>query len=199
MPQCSPPTAAALNVLSAGPRAESRGTTDDGPIGGRSTALRATIRERGTARFYIFALGLAFWAALTLTSVVLVVPPVATILPLLALAGTFEAVYGLHTGVERIGRYLLVFHDDRWEQAAGLFDRPAGAPRSDALFTATFLLAALANLVPLFSTTPIVQELVIVGAAHVAFGVRVLQARAAARRQRSVDAERFRQLRPEIH
>lgn len=161
-------------------------------------ALRATIRQRGTARVYVFALGLASWAALTLTSVILVVPPVTTIVPLLVLAGTFEAVFGLHTGVERIGRYLLVFHDDRWERAAGLFGQPAGAPRSDALLTAPFLLAALANLVPLLSTTPIVQELVIVIGAHAAFGVRVLRARTAARRQRSVDTERFRQLREEI-
>jgi len=161
-------------------------------------ALRATIRERGTARIYVFALGLASWAALTLTSVVLVVPPVTTIVPLLVLAGTFEAVYGLHVGVERIGRYLLVFHDDGWERAVGSFGQPAGAPRSDALFTAQFLLAALANLVPLLSTTPIVQELAVVGAAHAVFAARVFQARAAAGRQRAADAERFRQLREEI-
>jgi hypothetical protein len=123
---------------------------------------------------------------------------VTTIVPLLLLAGTFEAVYGLHVGVERIGRYLLAFHDDGWERAAGLFGQPAGAPRFDALFTAPFLLAALANLMPLLSTTPIVQEWALVGAAHGLFAARVLQARAAARRQRAADSERFKQLREEI-
>ncbi len=160
-------------------------------------ALRATIRERGTARIYIFALGLAVWAALALASVVLVVPPVATIIPLLALTATFEAVFGLHTAVERIGRYLLVFHDDRWEHVAGVFGHQPGAPQADPLFVVPFLVAALVNLVPLLSTTPIVQELVVVGLAHAVFCVRVLQARASARRQRALDTERFRQLRRE--
>ncbi|HEX7139573.1 MAG TPA: hypothetical protein VF219_17100 [Vicinamibacterales bacterium] len=161
-------------------------------------ALRATIRERGTARVYIFALGLVAWAALALASVVLVVPPVTTVIPVVVLAATFEAVYGLHTGVERIGRYLLVFHDDRWEQAAGVFGHRPRAPQADPLFAVPFLIAALVNLVPLLSTTPIVQELVIVGVAHGVFGARVLQARAAAGRQRALDTERFRQLRQEM-
>jgi hypothetical protein len=161
-------------------------------------ALRATIRERGTARVYILALGLAVWAALALAAVVLGIPPVATLIPLVVLAATFEGVYGLHVAVERIGRYLLVFHDDRWEQAAGVFGSPAGAPRVDPLFGTVFLLAALVNLVPLLATTPIVQELLIVGAAHAAFGARVLRARAAARRQRGVDTERFKQVRQEV-
>jgi hypothetical protein len=161
-------------------------------------ALRATIRERGTARVYTFALGLAVWGALTVTSAVLVVPPVTTVIPLMVLAATFEGVYSLHTGVERIGRYLLVFHEDRWEQAAGAFGSPAGAPRVDPLFSLVFLFAMLTNLEPLLSTTPIVQELTVVGAAHAVFGARVLQARAAAGRQRLLDTDRFRQLRQDI-
>jgi hypothetical protein len=161
-------------------------------------ALRATIRERGTARVYVFALGLAVWAALTLTSVLLVVPPITTLVPLLVLAVTFEAVYGLHVGVERIGRYLMVFHADRWELAAGQFGHRPGAPRVDALFAAPFLLAMAANLMPILATMPIVQELVVVAAAHAAFLARVLFARAAAGRQRSMDTERFQQIRKEI-
>jgi hypothetical protein len=161
-------------------------------------ALRATIRERGTARVYIFALGLAVWAALTVSAIALVVPPVTTVIPLLALEATFEGIYSLHTGAERIGRYLLVFHDDRWEQAVGAFGHRPGAPRVDPLFTVVFLLAMLTNLVPLLATTPIMQELVIVGAAHAVFGARVLQARAAAGRQRALDTERFRQLRQDV-
>ena len=51
---------------------------------------------------------------------------------------------------------------------------------------------------PLLVSTPIVQELVIVSAAHGVFVARVLQARAAALRQRSADTERFTQLREEI-
>jgi len=161
-------------------------------------ALRATILRRGTARVHIFALGIGIWAALALAAIVLAVPPVATLVPLIALAASFEAVYALHVGVERIGRYLLVFHDDQWEHVAGLFGRPAGAPRTDALFVVPFLLAAFANLIPLLLTAPVVQELIIVGVSHAAFVVRVLFARSAAARQRTIDTDRFKQLRQDL-
>ena len=76
------------------------------------------------------------------------------------LASVFEAVFALHVGVERIGRYIQVFHEtdrptagqaDRpsgWEHAAMAFGRPAGAATIDALFTVPFLLAALFNIAP---------------------------------------------------
>lgn len=155
------------------------------------TALRATIRERGTARVYVFAAGMAAWAGLTLTTLALTLSPVATLIPLLALAATFEAVLALHVGVERIGRYLLVFHDDAWERRAGAFGRPAGAIAVDPLFTAPFLVASVLTLVPVLATSPIVQELVVVFTALAVFIVRVLRARAAATRQREVDTARF--------
>jgi hypothetical protein len=160
-------------------------------------ALRATIRERGTARAWIFAIGLAIWASLALTAVALAMPPVFTLVPLIALAGAFEGVFALHTSVERIGRYLLVFHDDQWERAAGSFGRPKGSVALDPLFTIPFLSAGVANMMSLLLTTPIVQELVVVGAAHAAFVVRVLTARAIATRQRAIDTERFRAMRRE--
>src|SRR5438552_13761626 len=90
-------------------------------------ALRATIRERGTARVCLFVGGIAVWAALTVTIATLAAPPVATLVPLLMLAATVEAVYALHVGVERVGRYLDVFFDDEWEHAAGAFGRPKQA------------------------------------------------------------------------
>jgi len=158
-------------------------------------ALRATIRERGTARMWLFALGLAAWGATVTAILGLSLPPVATLVSLVVLAGTFEAVLALHVGVERIGRYLLVFHGDAWEQAAGAFGRPAGALAVDALFGTIFLASTVVNLLPLLTTTPIVQELVLVGGAHLAFVVRLVRARAAAARQRAVDTKRFEELR----
>src|SRR5881397_3911173 len=74
-------------------------------------ALRATIRERGTARVCIFAGGIAAWAAAAIAMAALASSPVATLLPLLVLAAMFEEVFALHVGVERIGRYLQVFHE----------------------------------------------------------------------------------------
>src|SRR4051812_38040687 len=70
------------------------------------TALRATIRERGTARVCIFAGGIVAWGAVATATAALASTPVSTLLPLVVLAAIFEAVFALHVGVERVGRYL---------------------------------------------------------------------------------------------
>ena len=158
------------------------------------TALRATIRERGTARVWIFVAGFIAWAALTVTAAALASTPVAVLLPLLVLAATFEAVLALHVGVERVGRYLQVFveaGDPGWEHAAMAFGRPSGAITADALFSVPFLLGAVFNFVPVLITNPIPAELVFVGGAHALFLLRLATARAAAGKQRAVDLERF--------
>jgi hypothetical protein len=180
-------------------------------------ALRATIRERGTARVYVFVGGVAAWAAATIATAALASSPIATLLPLLVLASVFEAVFALHVGVERVGRYIQVFHEgesdrpDRseapagpdatiasesggWEHAAMAFGRPAGAPAIDALFSVPFLLAALCNLAPAMLMNPVRSELIFVGGAHALFALRLVVARQAARKQRAIDLERFRQL-----
>jgi hypothetical protein len=154
-------------------------------------ALRATVRERGTARVWVFAAGLFGWAALATATAALTSPPVATLIPLVALASTFEAVFSLHAGVERIGRYLRAAHHDEWERVAAAFGRPAGAITVDPLFTVPFLFAAVVNLEPLLASRPTIEELVFVVGAHVLFALRITLARAAAARQRAVDAERF--------
>jgi hypothetical protein len=176
-------------------------------------ALRATIRERGTARVCVFAGGLAAWTAATIATAALASAPIATLLPLILLAAVFEAVFALHVGVERIGRYLQVFHETaqdeaparpglpvlpaipRWEHAAMAFGRPKGAASTDALFSAIFLLAALGNIAPALLLSPAPVELIFVGGAHALFVLRLLVARHAARTQRAIDLERFQQLR----
>ena len=75
------------------------------------SALRATIRERGTARVCVFAGGIVSWAASAIATAALAPAPGSTLLPLLVLASVFEAIFALHVGVERIGRYLQVFHE----------------------------------------------------------------------------------------
>ena len=159
--------------------------------------LRATIRERGTTRAWIFVAGIAAWAALSLATATLSAPPLGTLVPLLVLASAFEAVFALHVGVERIGRYLQVFHEADgfgWEHAAMGFGRPAGAAAPDALFVVPFVLGAALNLVPALLATPTREELIFVGGAHALFVARVVFARAAAKRQRPVDLARFREL-----
>jgi len=171
------------------------------------TALRATIRERGTARVYLFVGGITAWVAATIATAALASTPVATLLPLLLLASAFEAVFALHVGVERIGRYIQVFHEteraDRaggsdsalgWEHAAMAFGRPDGAPATDALFSVPFLLAAVCNVAPALLLNPVPTELTFVGGAHALFALRLLVARRSAGKQRAIDLERFRQL-----
>ncbi len=164
-------------------------------------ALRATIRERGTTRVCVFAGGIVAWAALAVATAALSSTPVATLLPLLVLGSVFEAVYALHVGVERVGRYLQVFHetDDAasWEQTAMAFGRPKGAASIDALFAMPFLLAAVFNVAPLLVADPTRAELVFVGGAHALFVLRLAVARHAAATQRAIDLERFGQLKRE--
>jgi hypothetical protein len=171
------------------------------------SALRATIRERGTARICIFVGGIAAWAAATIATAALASTPVASLLPLLVLASVFEAVFALHVGVERIGRYLQVFHEAHahpgapgsneaagWEHAAMAFGRPAGAATVDPLFTVPCLLAAVFNVAPALLLEPQRAELIFVGGAHALFVLRVVVARAAAGKQRAIDLARFQQL-----
>ena len=180
-------------------------------------ALRATIRERGTTRLWLFLAGLAAWAASTIATSALAALPVATLLPLLVLAAGFEAIFSLHTGVERIGRYVQVFfeeHDEpagssledltdvprvtrAWERVAMAYGRayPGGA---DPLFTAHFVLATCLNFVPVILAEPLRIELTIVGAVHLLFIARILTARHHAGRQRATDLERFQRIKQGI-
>jgi hypothetical protein len=179
-------------------------------------ALRATIRERGTARVCVFVAGMAAWTAATIATAALASTPVATLMPLLLLASVFEAVFALHIGVERIGRYIQLFYEadpeeassarsrppdllPAWEHTAMAFGRPRGAPAIDALFGAPFLLATLVNAAPALLLNPVPTELIFVGGAHALFALRLLVARMAAAKQRTIDLERFRQLKNDRH
>lgn len=163
-------------------------------------ALRETIRERSTARVWVALAGVAVWAALTVATAALVELPVATLLPLLVLALTFELVFGLHTGVERVGRYLQVFFESDaepgWEHVAMEYGRRFPGSGPDPLFAAHFWTAIVLNLVPAALATPAPIEWGVVGSLHAAVAVRIALARRQAARQRAVDLDRFRQLKP---
>jgi hypothetical protein len=155
------------------------------------SALRATIRERGTARVVVFSFGIAAWAALLFVMAAAVPVPAAVLVPLVVLVATFEAVFALHVGVERIGRYLQVFHSDTWEKTAMAYGRrfPGGGP--EPLFASVFVLAALVNLLAMVAVDPVPGEWIPLGLAHVAFALRIDRARRVAARQRAEDLERF--------
>lgn len=161
-------------------------------------ALRATIRQRGTTRVWVFIAGLTGWAGLTIATAALAALPVATLLPLLVLAAVFEAVLSLHVGVERIGRYVQVFFeegDPGWEHAAMAFGPTLHGGRTDPLFAWCFIAATVLNFIPAVLAEPVALEVGVVGTAHALFIVRVVLARRASARQRPTELDRFRQMR----
>jgi len=157
-------------------------------------ALRATISQRGSVRTCVFVAGLAIWSMVALAATFISIPLI-TVLPLLLLAGTFEAIFALHVGVERIGRYLQVFHQDRWEKTAMAFGAPLAGTGSDPLFIVFFGLATMCNFVPVLLAEPVRIELAMLGGVHALFIVRLVVARRVAGRQRAADLERFKNLR----
>jgi hypothetical protein len=154
--------------------------------------LRDTIRERGTTRVWVVLIGFSIWGGLVLATAATMPIPVATVLPLLILATAFEIVFALHTGVERVGRYIQVFFEDGfgWEHAA--MKLPASG--IDPLFANHFRIGAILNFVPAAFARPVPAEWVFVAAIHVLFILRVALARRRASRQRAIDLEHFEQL-----
>lgn len=160
-------------------------------------ALRETIRQRGSVRVCVFASGLAAWALVSLAATFVAIPLV-ILLPLVLLAGVFEAVFALHVGVERIGRYLQVFYQDQWEQAAMAFGAPLAGTGTDPLFAVFFGLATISNFVPMLLTEPVRAELAAIGGAHALFIIRLIVARQVTSRQRAADLERFQQIKNDL-
>ena len=170
-------------------------------------ALRATIRERGSLRVWIVVLGVVMWAALVLGETATDLPGWTALVSLLVLWVVFEVVFALHIGVERIGRYLQVFFEEEraqapapspsgegWETHIMEFGRRFPGGGSDPLFCRVFWAATALNLLPLTSRMNL-ATIVLVGACHAALARRLSIAREMAGTQRTVDLERFRQLR----
>ena len=162
-------------------------------------ALRATIRERGTLRFYAVLGGLVAWGALVSLVLTNRMPGAIALVPLVILAATFELNFFVHTGVERLGRYLQVFYEEAsssagWETVVMEYGTkyPGGF---DPLFGATFSICAATNFLALLATpTSGTAWVLVLLVAHGAFGYRIVTARKLASRQRAIDLERFRSL-----
>jgi hypothetical protein len=164
-------------------------------------ALRATIRERGTARVVLFVAALGTWGALAVATAAAISLPEASLIPLAVLAAGFEATASLHLGVERIGRYLQARFEEagaaatgaRWETVAMEYGARFGGARSDPLFATVYTLAAIVNFVPV-ALTGVAPEIVALGAMHALLLWRVRTVARAAATQRTEDLRRFREL-----
>ena len=158
-------------------------------------AMRATIGQRGTVRMILVPVTFIAWAATAIATAAVITVAMSTLVPLMVLAAGFEAIFALHVSVERIGRYLQVFHerDGGWEHVAMEFGRrfPGGGP--DPLFGRLFGIAVSVNYLPVALTGEI-TEMVVLAILHLTLIYRIRSARAFAAAQREVDLQRFREL-----
>ena len=171
-------------------------------------ALRATIRERGSLRTGLLLAGLVAWGALAVAVAAAQVVGPFRLVPLMILAATFEVTYAIHAGVERIGRYVQVFYEERqttrdspapaaaWETSVTAYARMYPDGGSDPLFIWPLSLAAVLNTGGLFAVGSGGDvALVILFATHVPFLLRMFAVRRQIGAQRAIDLERFRQIR----
>src|SRR5436190_17990737 len=118
------------------------------------TALRETIRERGSIRMCAILIAIVAWGALAIGLLASQLTGAATIVPVMVLASGFEISFFVHTGVERVGRYIQVFYEEdentpAWETSAMNYGR--NFPGSlDPLFITLFASAAAVNFVSVF-------------------------------------------------
>ena len=162
--------------------------------------LRATIRERGTVRVCLVLAGLGIWGLLALVVRLSGLQGPVTLVPFLVLAATFEINFFIHTGVERVGRYVQVFFEEAagtpgWETTAMNYGSRFPTPLIDPLFAAIFSTGGVVNFVATIAA-PMQQPAWIVFSliAHLAFAYRIVAARKSASAQRATDLDRFRSL-----
>ena len=159
-------------------------------------SLRATIRQRGTARMLLVPAALTGWAALRIGAAAVITVALSTLIPLLVLVAAFEAVFTLHVNVERIGRYVQVFHepDGGWEHVAMTYGQRFPGGGLDPLFARVFIFSTSVNFFPAaLGGEP--WEVAIVAVCHFAFIYRVRKAQSTAAALRAEDLRRFEALR----
>ncbi len=179
----------------------------DRPASAEYLVLRKTIATRGSLRPILTLAGVVSWAAV-LTAVLVLLPyPVASAIPLVILAATFEAIRPLHFGAERIGRYLQVFYEEQGQQDRVLSDTPSwervamslgpSVPGSGGhpLFVPIFFVATMVNFLAVLLPDPVAIELGAMAIPHVTFVIWLIYTDRAMRSQRAAELARFRELR----
>jgi hypothetical protein len=161
-------------------------------------ALRATIRERGTMRMAAVIAGFIAWGALAGLPLITNLGTGALV-PLLVLFATFEINFFVHTGVERVGRYIQVFYEEAsesrgWETVAMSYGLKHPGGGLDPLFVAVFAACAVVNFATGLATTTHPAWIAVSLIAHIIFCYRIVTARELATAQRTLDLDRFRAL-----
>jgi hypothetical protein len=170
-------------------------------------ALRATIRERGTARMLLIPFVFTAWAGVAIATSAVIAVALSTLVPLLVLAAGFEATFALYTNVERIGRYLQVFHEEgtgtlppladppAWERVAMVFGKGIPGAAGHPLFAPVFGLATMVNYLAVVLPGPVLVEVAALTVPHMAFLAWLLVTDRAMRTQRAKELARFREIR----
>jgi hypothetical protein len=158
--------------------------------------LRQTIASRGTARAAVVVATIVAWGALASLQGLISDLPLLALIPLVVLGAGFEAAWGLHVGVERIGRFIQVTYESgedgaSWETTAMRASPGLPGSGADPLFTAVFAVASLVNLGAAFVAQPTPMEVVLLFACHALLWLRLARARILAGRQRRADLDAF--------
>ena len=158
-------------------------------------ALRQTIAARGTVRVVLAVAAVVSWAGLASMQGLYSDLPLLSLIPLTVLVAGFEAVWALHVGVERIGRFIQVSYESSggasWETTAMRASPGLPGSGADPLFGVVFAAASLVNLGVAFVAQPTAVEVVLLFAAHAAWLLRLARARLLAGRQRRSDLDAF--------
>ena len=163
--------------------------------------MRASIQQRGTMRMVLVPIVFIGWAGTAVATAAVITVAISTLVPLLILVAGFESVFALHVNVERIGRYLQVFHESdepAWESVSIRFSQRFPGLGPDPLFSRLFVFATSVNFLPAALGWENLPELTVLAVLHLAFINRIRMARAFAATQREKDLERFASLRQEI-
>jgi hypothetical protein len=168
-------------------------------------ALRETIRARGGARPVVFLAGLIGWAVVLVAMLAWLPAPIASVVPLLILLATFEVIRSLHLGVERIGRYIQVFFEERdggsavttppaWEHTAMAFGPTLPGAGVHPYFLPVFFMATTVNFLAVVFPGPVMVELATLAVPHVSFLIWLVYCDVGMRKQRASELARFRAL-----
>ena len=164
-------------------------------------AARDHPAEQDTARVWIFVAGLAAWAGLTVATAALAALPVATLLPLLLLAGGLRGglrpAHRRASGLAAISRCSTRTHpaNANWEHTVMAFGRTFPGRRQRSAVRPLLLCSPLLpTSFPRRSRSPRVDEWAAIGAAHLVFLVRIAAGRRQSASQRAIDLERFEKL-----
>ena len=167
--------------------------------------LRRTIAQRGALRPILALGGIALWALVLIAVLSLLPYPVASAIPLLVLAATFESIRPLHFSAERIGRYVQVFYEEAgqpdrplsdvpsWERVAMSFGHVPGVG-GHPLFVPIFFLATVVNYVAVLVPRPVPVEWAVMAVPHLALLAWLIAAHRAMTTQRATELARLRAL-----